>query len=160
MANIKDQFLLNDEITFLNHGSFGACPKPIFDTYQQYQLMLEKEPIQFITKTGVKLLAESKTALANYLNCDADDLIYMTNPSFGINTIVKSLDLKEGDEILTTDQEYGATDRTWKYYCNKVGAKYVQQKINLPLVSIEKFFRRFLEWINGKYENCFFVTNY
>lgn len=143
MANIKDQFLLNDEITFLNHGSFGACPKPIFDTYQQYQLMLEKEPIQFITKTGVKLLAESKTALANYLNCDADDLIYMTNPSFGINTIVKSLDLKEGDEILTTDQEYGATDRTWKYYCNKVGAKYVQQKINLPLVSIEKFLEDF-----------------
>lgn len=143
MATIKDQFLLNDEITFLNHGSFGACPKPIFEAYQAYQVMLEKEPIQFITKTGVKLLAESKTALANYLNCDADDLIYMTNPSFGINTIVKSLNLKEGDEILTTDQEYGATDRTWKYYCNKVGAKYVQQKINLPLVSIEKFLADF-----------------
>lgn len=140
---LKNQFLLNPEITFLNHGSFGACPKPVFADYHKWQLMLEQEPIQFITKTGVSFLAESKQALAEYINCDKEDLIYTTNPSTAMNTVIKSLDLKAGDEILTTDQEYGAMDRTWNYYCRKVGAKYIHQKITLPLRTKEHFLNEF-----------------
>ena len=140
---LKDKFLLNPEITFLNHGSFGACPKPIFEDYQKWQLKLEQEPIQFITKTGVSALDESKQALADFVNCEKSDLIYTTNPSTALNTVINSLDLKAGDEILTTDQEYGAMDRTWNYYCRKVGAKYIHQKITLPLISKEKFLEEF-----------------
>jgi isopenicillin-N epimerase len=140
---LKDQFLLNPDITFLNHGSFGACPKPVFEDYQKWQLKLEQEPIQFITKTGVAYLDDSKQALAEYINCDKDDLIYTTNPSTALNTVIKSLDLKAGDEILTTDQEYGAMDRTWNYYCRKVGAKYIHQKITLPLSSKTEILREF-----------------
>ncbi|MFT5822073.1 MAG: isopenicillin-N epimerase [Crocinitomix sp.] len=140
---LKDQFLLNPEITFLNHGSFGACPKPVFADYQKWQLMLEQEPIQFITKTGAKFLDASKQALADFVNCNKEDLIYTTNPSTALNTVIKSLNLKAGDEILTTDQEYGAMDRTWNYYCRKVGAKYIHQNITLPLTTKEKFLEEF-----------------
>jgi isopenicillin-N epimerase len=140
---MKDLFLLNPNITFLNHGSFGACPKPVFEAYQKWQLMLEQEPIQFITKTGIEYLNESRKALADFVHCNEEDLVYMTNPSTAMNTVIKSLKLEAGDEILTTNQEYGAMDRTWGYYCNKVGAKYIHQDITLPLTDKETFLKEF-----------------
>lgn len=140
---IKDQFLLNRDITFLNHGSFGACPKPVFEDYQTWQRKLEQDPVQFITKIGQEALNTSRQALANYINCNEQDLVYMPNPTTALNTIIKSLDLQEGDEILTTNQEYGALDRTWNFYCKKTGAKYIQADITLPLVSKEKFLEEF-----------------
>ena len=127
---MKDLFYLNKDITFLNHGSFGACPKPIFEEYQKWQLELEKEPVQFITVEAPKQLKLSREALANFLSCHADDLVYVQNPSTAFNIIIKNLKLNAGDEILTTNHEYGAMDRTWNYYCRKAGAKYVQQKIS------------------------------
>lgn len=149
MANLKDHFLLNPEYRHLNHGSFGACPKPIFEDYQRWQLALERDPVDFFVNKGNEQLQRSKEALAKYINCNPDDLVYTTNPTYAINIIAKSLDLKEGDEVLATDQEYGALDRTWKYYCEKAGAKYVQQTIQLPVTSkeqmIEDFFAGYSE---------------
>ncbi len=137
--NLKGQFLLRPDISYLNFGSFGACPKPIFDDYQKWQLELETEPVQFITVNGPVYLKNSREALAKYVNCNADDLVYTTNPSYAINIIAKSLPLNAGDEVLSTNLEYGALDRTWNYYCRKAGATYVRQPISLPLVSKEKF---------------------
>jgi len=140
MKNFQDQFLLNPAITFLNFGSFGATPKPIFENYQHWQRVLEAEPVQFIAFDGFNYLAESRAALAKYIGCpDPDDLVYVTNPSFAINLIAKNFPLKAGDEILTTDIEYGACDRTWNFYCEKAGATYRRQKINLPITTKEKF---------------------
>ena len=117
MTNLSHHFLLRKDITFLNFGSFGACVKPVFERYQQYQLELEQEPVQFITVNGPKYLEASRKALGAYLNCNADDVVYVTNPSYAVNTIAKSLKLQSGDEVLTTNLEYGACDRTWTYYC-------------------------------------------
>jgi len=136
---IRDQFLIDPSITFLNFGSFGACPKPIFQEYQQWQLELEREPIQFITVNGPKYLQQSRSALGQFLNCDADDLVFVTNPSYAVNIIAKSLELQPGDEVLSTDIEYGACDMTWNHYCEKKGAKYIRQHIELPLTTKEKF---------------------
>ena len=108
MQYLKSHFLLRDDITFLNFGSFGASPKPVFERYQQFQLEMEQEPVLFITGNVLKYLAQSREALGNYLNCDKDDLVYVNNPSYAVNAVAKSFDLKEGDEILTTDLEYGA----------------------------------------------------
>jgi isopenicillin-N epimerase len=144
MKNFQDQFLLNPAITFLNFGSFGATPKPIFENYQHWQRVLEVEPVQFIAFDGFNYLAESRAALAKYIGCaDQDDLVYVTNPSFAINLIAKNFPLKAGDEILTTDIEYGACDRTWNFYCEKAGATYRRQKINLPITTKEKFITDF-----------------
>ncbi|MGB0390681.1 MAG: aminotransferase class V-fold PLP-dependent enzyme [Salibacteraceae bacterium] len=140
---MKDNFLLNPKINFLNHGSFGACPKPIFQDYQNWQLKLEQDPVNFIVNEGPKALNTSRKALAEYINCNDQDLVYMPNPTTALNTVIKSLDLNEGDEVLTTNQEYGALDRTWDFYCKKSGAKYVQANISLPLVSKEKFLEEF-----------------
>src|ERR1700741_138910 len=103
---LKKQFLIQPDIAFLNFGSFGACAKPVFEDYQKWQLELETEPAQFIQVNGPNYLKASREALAKYINCaDANDLVYVTNPSYGTNIVAKSLKLNPGDEILTTNLE-------------------------------------------------------
>jgi isopenicillin-N epimerase len=150
MQNLKQYFLLRNDITFLNFGSFGACPKPVFEVYQNFQLELEQEPVQFIATNGLQYLATAREALGSYLHCDKDDIVYVTNPSYAVNAVAKSFDLKPGDEILTSDLEYGACDRTWKYYCKKAGANYVKQHIPLPVKSKEEFVSAFFKGLSDK----------
>lgn len=142
-TRLKELFLLDPEITFLNFGSFGSCPRPVFEDLQRWQLLLEREPVQFIAVNGVSYLKASREALAAYIHCDADDLVYVTNPSYAINIVAKSLKLEPGDEVLSTNIEYGALDRTWSYYCRKACATYVRQNIPLPLSSKEDFIEAF-----------------
>ena len=140
---MKNLFLLDKEITFLNFGSFGACPKEIFDDYINWQYLLEKEPVQYITVDGYSYLKKSREALATSINCDAEDLVFVPNPTHAFNILAKNLFLNPGDEILTTNLEYGAMDKTWEYYCEKAGAKYVRQAISLPIQSKEEFIQEF-----------------
>ena len=148
MENIADLFLLRKDITFLNFGSFGATPAPIFDAYQKWQRVLEAEPVQYIVFDGPGYLQTARETLAKYIGvADKDDLVFVTNPSFAVNMVAKNFPLAPGDEILTTDIEYGACDRTWEYYCAQKGAKYVKQKITLPITSKEKFIEEFFAGI-------------
>ena len=147
---IKKLFMLDPDITFLNHGSFGACPKPIFDKYIQFQKQLEKEPVRLLAYDVFPLLEKSRDALSKFISCNKDDLIFSPNPSTALNTVIKSLNLKENDEILTTNHEYGALDRTWNFICKKTGAKYIQKTIKLPLNSKEEFINDFKKGINEK----------
>ncbi len=143
MSNLRDQFLLDFSISHFNHGSFGACPKPIFNEYVKWQNKVEQNPLRFFLKYGLDALDESKKALTSYINCDPDDLVYTTNPTYAINIIAKSLNLEPGDEVLSTNLEYGAMDRTWDYYCKKRLAKYKRQDITLPIQSKEAFLEEF-----------------
>jgi isopenicillin-N epimerase len=150
MNNLKEQFLVRKDITFLNFGSFGACPKPIFEKYQKYQLELEQDPVQFITVIAFKYLQQSREALGKYIGCNADEVVFVPNPSYAVNIIAKSFPLQQGDEILTTNIEYGACDKTWQYYCDKVGAKYVRQSITFPIQSKEQIVNDFFKGVNSK----------
>ncbi len=149
-SELKKQFLLKEDITYFNFGAFGACARPVFEKYQQIQYEIEQEPTQFFQKNGIIYLKAAREALAGYLHCDADDVVYVTNPSYGVNIIAKSFTLKPGDEVLTTNLEYGACDRTWKYYCAKKGATYIKQKIRFPLQSKEGFLEQFLSGVTEK----------
>lgn len=140
---MKSQFLLDPTITFLNHGSFGACPKPIFEEYQRFQRELETEPVYFLIKKQKEYLQLAKNSLAKFVGCSPNDFFFTSNPTIAINTIMRSLNLKLGDEILTTNHEYGAMDRTWNYYCKKSGAKYIRQNISIPIVSKQQIIEEF-----------------
>lgn len=147
---MKDQFLLNPEITYLNHGSFGACPKPIFSDYQQWQRILEHEPVQFIVNDGPQYLKKSKECLAKFIHCNADDFFFTANPTFAVNTIMRSLKLEAGDEILATNHEYGALDKMWTFYSKQTGVKYVRQNISLPIVSKEQILQEFWKGLSQR----------
>jgi len=133
MSSLKSYFQLDPTIHFLNHGSFGATPISVFEEYQNWQRRLENQPVLFLGRELDSYLKESRQALGNYLNADADDLVYVPNATHGINIIAHSLDLKPDDEILSTDHEYGACDYTWDFICNRANAKYVRQPIPLPV---------------------------
>lgn len=135
MRSLKDHFLLDPQIIYLNHGSYGATPRAVFEAYQNWQLQLEREPVKFINNELPSLLKDARRALGRYLNADADDLVYVPNATFGINIIAHALPLKPGDEILTTDHEYGATDNLWSYICEKRGAALIQQSVSFPIAS-------------------------
>jgi len=143
MHNLKELFLLDPEITFLNHGSFGACPRPVFETYQSWQRALEHQPVAFLGRNATRLLADARESLAKFLGVRADEVVYFTNPTTAINMVARSLNLQPGDEILTTDHEYGAMDRTWGFISKKNGARYLHQPIPLPLPAPDDFVEAF-----------------
>lgn len=155
MTDIRSQFLLNPDITHLNHGSFGACAKPVFEDYQKWQLALERDTVDFYVRQSPELLQQSREALGKFIGCNADDVVYVMNPSYAMNIIAKSFPLEKGDEILATDLEYGAMDRTWNYYCKRSGAEYVQQKITLPVSSKEEIVEEFFKGLTPKTKAIF-----
>jgi isopenicillin-N epimerase len=139
LAALGEQFLVRRDITFLNHGSYGACPRPVFETYQSWQRELESQPVEFLGRRVRGLLAEARAALGEYLGTAADNVVYAPNVTWAINAVAHSLALQPGDEVLATDLEYGAVDRTWRYYCGKRGARYINQPISLPMTTAETF---------------------
>ena len=136
-ANLAPQFLLDPAVTFLNHGSYGACPAPVFAEYQRWQLQLERQPVAFLDPARglTSWLRAGRQALADELGAAPDDLVGVTNATEGLNIVAQSLDLREGDEILTTDHEYAALEKTWAYVCQKTGAKVTTVTVPMPLTS-------------------------
>jgi isopenicillin-N epimerase len=131
MNGLEKYFLLDPEVIFLNHGSFGATPEPVFREYQRWQRELESQPVEFLGRRAPELLAESRLALAQYFGVAADDLVYVINATTGINIVARSLKLGPGDEVLTTNHEYGACDRTWRFLSRKRGFDYISHAISL-----------------------------
>lgn len=150
---MRDQFLLDPDVIFLNHGSFGACPRPVFEEYQRWQRELERQPVEFLGRRFNALMDSARAQLAAYLNAGAEDLIFTPNTTTGINIVARSLReayLRPGDEILTTNHEYGAMDYTWEHVCKLTGAKYVRCRIPLPLKTDDSFVASFLSAITHR----------
>ncbi|MGC8787810.1 MAG: aminotransferase class V-fold PLP-dependent enzyme, partial [Anaerolineae bacterium] len=133
--DMRQLFLLRPDVIFLNHGSFGACPRPVFQAYQNWQLELERQPVEFLGRRFTDLMRSARAALASYVGADTDDLVYIPNATTALNIVARSLPLKPGDEVLSTDHEYGAMDRTWRFVCQRRGARYINQTLPLPLES-------------------------
>ena len=139
MPSLKNQFLLNPKIHFLNHGSFGATPKPVFRDYQRWQRELERQPVEFLGRRAATLMANSRVALGKYLGTQSDNLVYTQNVTIALNIVARSLELGPDDEVLTSDHEYGALDRTWRFLSRERRFKYICQKVSLPLSTTQQF---------------------
>jgi len=134
---LRTEFLLDPDVVFLNHGSFGACPRPVFEAYQAWQREMERQPVQFLGYRFGGLMAAARACLADYLGVAPRDLVYVPNATTGVNIVARSLArvLRPGDEIVTTDHEYGACDRAWRAVCEMTGAAYRRVPIPLPVTS-------------------------
>jgi isopenicillin-N epimerase len=132
-----EDFLLRSDMAFFNHGSFGACPRPVFETFQNWQRKLEEQPVEFLGRKINGFLEVARLALAEHLNANADDLVYIPNATYGVNIVAHSLKLQPGDEILSSNHEYGACERAWRFNCYRTGATYISQEIDLEHTSAE-----------------------
>ncbi|MGC8781770.1 MAG: aminotransferase class V-fold PLP-dependent enzyme [Anaerolineae bacterium] len=175
-AALKSHYLLDPDVIFLNHGSFGACPRPVLEACQEYQRELERLPTRFLGGRARDLLDASRAALAEFVGVGANDIVYFTNPTTAINVVARSLAdeysarnghdaglrpplrLKPGDEILTTDHEYGAMERTWRYVCYRTGARLVPRAIPLPVTTQADFVEHFWAGVT-KHTRVIFISH-
>lgn len=131
-AELRRFFLLDPEVAFLNHGSFGACPLPVLEAYWDWHRRIEVEPVRFFRDQFEDSMAHARARLAAYVGCPRDDLVFVPNATTAVNTVARSLPLSAGDEILTTNHEYGACDRAWQFICRRTGASYRPAELPEP----------------------------
>ena len=126
---MRELFLLDPDVTYLNHGSFGACPRPVFERYQAWQRELEREPVRFILHRLPELLAAAREELGEFVGAPADDLTFVPNATVGVNLAARALALQPGEEVLATTLEYGACDLVWQVACERAAARYVRAEV-------------------------------
>jgi isopenicillin-N epimerase len=142
--------MLDPAVTHFNHGSFGACPRPVFEAQQAYQRALEANPVGFLSRVAPGLMTAARQKLAAYLGAGANDVCFFTNPTTAFSMALRSLKFNPGDEILTSEFEYGAMDRGWQYVEQTTGAKYIHQHIPFPIHSAEEFIEAFWAGVTDK----------
>jgi isopenicillin-N epimerase len=128
-----DLWQLDPAIDYLNHGSFGACPKAILEKQTELRLELEREPVDFFIRALPGLLAEARASLARFVGADGDDLAFLPNATAGVNAVVRSLAFAPGDELLTTDHAYAACKKTLDFVAARTGALVVVARVPFPL---------------------------
>jgi isopenicillin-N epimerase len=129
---MREYFLLDPSVAFLNHGSYGACPREVFEDYQKWQLELERNPVDFLGRNSAQLLKTARQILAKFLGAHPDDVVFVSNATTGVNIVAKSLKINPGDAVVATDHEYGACELTWQELCRERGAHYIKAEVPLP----------------------------
>ncbi len=135
-------FLLEPGVVFLNHGSFGACPREVHDEYQRLQRRLEAQPVRFLQRELPDLLRLARAELARFVGSDERDVVFVPNPTFAVNEIARSLELTADDEVLMSDHEYGACRNAWLFLAPKAGFSIVEAPVPLPVASNEEIVER------------------
>jgi isopenicillin-N epimerase len=129
---MREHWTLDPGVTFLNHGSFGACPRVVLEVQAELRARLEREPVQFFLHQLEPLLDEARAALAAFLRVDPADLVFVTNATTGVSTVLRSLDLAAGDELLTTDHAYNACRNAVEALAEERGARVVVAPVPFP----------------------------
>jgi isopenicillin-N epimerase len=151
---VKDLFLLDSDVVFLNHGSFGACPRPVFDRYQAWQRELEREPVEFLARERGfgERLEQARRRLAAYLGAATGNLVFAPNTSTALDAVARSLELRPGDEILMGEDEYGGVLRLWSFVAARTGATLRRVPFDQldPHARTRVVFCSHVEWSSGR----------
>ena len=151
---LLDLFLLDPTVVFLNHGSFGACPRPVFEAYQAAQLELERQPVEFLARERrlPELLEVPHRRLAAFLGADPERLAFATNASSAVNAVARSLPLEPGDEVLLAEDEYPGMTILWDHVAHRTGARIVRAPFDAlePGPRTKVVFVSHVEWTSGR----------
>jgi isopenicillin-N epimerase len=137
-AHWRSLWLLDSQVTYLNHGSFGACPLPVLEAQQAFRHRLERQPMAFLGRDYEMLLDQARAVLANFLGVAAPDLAFVPNATTGVNAVLRSLHFQPGDQLLTTNHGYNACRNALNYVATRSGADVVVAPIPFPIESTEQ----------------------
>lgn len=126
---------IEPDLVFLNHGSYGACPNEVLAAQSAFRARMEHNPEAFFTRDLESLLDAVRLELGKYLDADADDLALLPNATTGVNTVLRSLAFRAGEELLTTNHAYNACKNALEYTAAKYGARVVVANVPFPLES-------------------------
>lgn len=130
-------WLLDPKVTFLNHGSFGSCPRPVVEAQRRWQELLERQPVRFLVRDLEGFLDEARATLARFVGAQPDNLVFVPNATTGVNTVLRSLTAQPGDEWLVTDQAYNASRNALDAAAARAGAAVRVASVPFPLGSEE-----------------------
>ncbi len=139
-ASPVTEWALDPTVTFLNHGSFGACLRAILDVQRGWRDRIEMNPVRFLSRDLEELLDWSRSEIGGFVGASADDLALMPNATAGINTVVRSMRWKAGDEVLTTDHAYAASLNALRFAAASSSARVVLAPIPFPIESSDDAF--------------------
>jgi isopenicillin-N epimerase len=123
MTTDPSPWLLDPEVTFLNHGSFGSCPRPVMEDQQRWRQRLEREPVRFMAQDLEGLMDKARTRVATFVGADPRNLAFVANTTTGVNAVLRSLPFAPGDELLLTNHEYNACANAIRYVAETSGAQ-------------------------------------
>ncbi|NER36599.1 MAG: aminotransferase class V-fold PLP-dependent enzyme [Oscillatoria sp. SIO1A7] len=147
---LRSQFMLDPNVCYLNHGAYGAVPRPVYDRYLEWMRLFEAEPVDFLSRHGEERLAESRHILAEYLGTQRDNIVYVQNGTVGLNIIARNMKLGPNDEMLTTNQEHGGVDRMWRYFASQRGFAYKKVPLPIPVPTHAEFVEQFWSQVNPR----------
>ncbi len=145
-----DFWPLDPSVTFLNHGSFGSCPRPVLEYQRAIRDRLERQPIQFLVRELEPRLNAARAELGRFLGANPDNLVFVPNATTGVNAVLRSLPLAAGDEILVTDHEYNACRNAVNYAAERAHARVVVAAIPFPLPGPADVVERLLEQASSR----------
>ncbi len=134
----RKHWLLEPGLAFLNHGSFGACPRAVLDHQRELVALMEQDPVQFFNRHRQPLLDESRRVLGETIGADPSDLVFDTNATHAANAVLRWLDIHQGDEILVTSHGYNAITNAARYVAAQAGANVVVADIPVPVTSADE----------------------
>lgn len=147
---VRREWALDEKYLTINHGAFGATPKVVLAAQTDWRDRMEAQPSVFMRSILPGALRTSASALAAFLNADADDIAFVDNATTGCNAVLRSLALRPGDEILMHGQVYGAVANTVRYVAERSGARIVTAELSFPDHDLAAFARRFAAGLNAK----------
>jgi isopenicillin-N epimerase len=143
-------WLLDPQVVFLNHGSFGACPRAVLERQHELRERLEREPVEFLLRELEGRLHEARSVLGQFLGADAPNLVFTTSATEGVNTVLRSLEFKPGDELLVTDQAYNACRNALNYAASRAGATVTVARVPFPLKSPDEAVEAVVGRVNAR----------
>ena len=137
-GSLRDAWTLDPAVTFLNHGSYGACPRAVLASQDAWRRRMEAEPVEFLGRDLPALLDSALERLAGFLGVDAGDLAFVPNATSGVNTVLRSLRFERGDELLTTNHAYNACRNALEFVAERWEARVMRVQVPFPITSPEE----------------------
>ena len=150
MTGFERYWALDPSVVHLNHGSFGAVPKAVLEAQNELRARVEKNSMQFFIRDLEGLLDETRVALGRFVHAAPKDLVFVPNATTGVNAVLRSLQFRAGDELLTTDHEYNACKNVLEHAAASAGAKVVVAKVPFPLASEDEVVAAILEKVTPR----------
>ncbi len=126
-------WLLDPDLAFLNHGSFGSCPRPVVELREAMYREMERQPIDFLVRRLEARFDAAREALAAFVGADPEDVVAVPNATAGVNSVLRSLLFEPGDELLTTDHAYNACRNALEFVASRTGARVAVARVPFPL---------------------------